>query len=105
MERANRKILDALCPVVNSLHDDWEDWLPHIGACINSSMCESTGKSPHYILYGEDKNLPYDLLARPQTPVYNVDYYVKQHMHVFKDIHANVRCRLKASRAEMMAQL
>lgn len=104
VERANRKILDALRPVVNSLHDDWEDWLPHIGACINSSMCESTGKSPHYILYGEDKNLPYDLLARPQTPVYNVDDYVKQHMHVFKDIHANVRYRLKASRAEMMAQ-
>lgn len=104
VERANRKILEALRPVVNSLHDDWEDWLPHIGACINSSMCESTGKSPHYILYGEDKNLPYELLASPQTPVYNVDDYVKQHMHVFKNIHANVRHRLQASRAEMMAQ-
>ena len=84
VERANRKILDALRPVVNSLHDDWEDWLPHIAACINSSVCESTGKSPHYILYGVDKNLPYDLLASPQYPVYNVDDYVKQHMHCFQ---------------------
>ncbi len=49
VERANRKILEVLRPVVNSLHDDWEDWLPHVGACINSSMCESTGKSPHTI--------------------------------------------------------
>ena len=104
VERANRKIQDALRPIVNSLYDDWEDWLPHVAACINSSVCESTGKSPHYILYGIDKNLPYDLLASPQKPVYNVDDYVKQHMHVFKNIHTQVRSKLQASRAEMMAK-
>ncbi len=59
VERANRKILDALRPVVSSLYDNWEDWLPHVKACINSSLCESTGKTPHYILYGVDKILPY----------------------------------------------
>ncbi len=50
------------------------------------------------------KNLPYDLLASSQTPVYNVDDYVKQHMHVFKGIHAKFLSRLQASRAEMMAR-
>ncbi len=55
-------------------------------------------------MYGEDKNLPYDLLTSPQTPVYNVDDYVKQHMHVFKGIHAKFLSRLQASRAEMMAR-
>ena len=63
VERANRKILEALRPVVGTLYEDWEDWIPQIGACINSSVCESTGKAPHYILYRVDKRLPYELLA------------------------------------------
>ncbi len=48
VEGANRKILEALRPVLNSLQGNWDDWLPHIAACINSSVSESTGKSPHY---------------------------------------------------------
>ncbi len=27
-ERANRKILQVLRPIVNDLYDNWEDWLP-----------------------------------------------------------------------------
>ena len=102
VERANRKILDVLRPVVNNLHDNWEDWVPHISACLNSAVNESTGKSAHYILYGVDKRLPYDLLSSPQHPVYNIEDYAKQHMHVFADIHAQVRGKLEASKTEMM---
>ncbi len=72
VERANRKILDALPPVVNNLQDNWEDWLPQVTACMNSSINESTGKSPHYIMYGVDKRLPYDLLASRRKAVYNI---------------------------------
>lgn len=104
VERANRKILETLRPIVNGLHDNWDDWLPHVAACINSSVCESTGKAPHYILYGVDKRLPYDLLAGPRKPVYNIEDYTTQHLHVFSDIHNKVRDKLQASRAEMMAQ-
>ncbi len=52
VERANRKILEVLRPIVNELSDNWEDWLPHVAASLNSSVNDSTGKSPHYILYG-----------------------------------------------------
>ncbi len=104
VERANRKILEALRPVVCSLYDSWEDWLPHVKACINGSLCESTGKTPHYILYGVDKVMPYELLAKPPKPVYNVDNYLDQHLHMSAKIHRKVRERLQASRAEMMAQ-
>ncbi len=89
VERAKRKILDALRPVVNSLHGNWDDWLSHIAACINSSVSESTGKPPHYILYGAD------ILANPQKPVYNTGSYAKQYMHVFTDIHTKVRLQHK----------
>ena len=104
VERTNRKILETLRPVVKDLYENWEDWLPHVAACINGSVCESTGKSPHYILYGVDKRLPYDLLTGPTKPVYNIDNYADQHLHVFSKIHKQVREKLLASRAEMMAQ-
>ncbi len=104
VERANRDTLDALWPVVNNLQDNMEDWLPQVTACINSSIKKSTGKSPHYILYGVNKRLPYDLLASRREPVYNIDDYASQQIQVFSDIHANVRNKLEASSADMIAK-
>ncbi len=103
VEGINRKILDALHPVVNSLHDNWDDWLLNIAACINTAVSECTAKSPHYILYGANKRLLYGILASPPKPAYNIDSYAKQHMHIFTDIHTKILNRLQTSGAEMMA--
>ncbi|RUM30633.1 MAG: hypothetical protein DSY32_02035 [Aquifex sp.] len=104
VERANRKILEVLRPAVGGLLENWEDWLPHVAASINSSVCESTGQSPYYILYGTEKRLPYDLLSSPQKPVYNFDDYAKSQLRVFSDIHTDVRDRLLASKATMSSE-
>ncbi len=103
VERANRKILEVLRPIVSEFLDNWEDWLPHVAASLNSSINDSTGKSPHYILYGVEKRLPYDLLTSPQQPVYNTDNYTQQQLHVLKKIHASVRSKLKTTKTEMIA--
>ncbi len=102
VENANRKILDVLRPIVNELLDNWEDWLPHVPASLNSSVNDSTGKSPHYILYGVEKRLPCDLLTSPQQPVYNTGNYTQQ-LNVFGKIHASVSSKLKATKTEIMA--
>ncbi len=52
VERANRKIFDVLLPVVYGLQHTWEDWLAYVAGSINSRVCESTGQSPHYIIFG-----------------------------------------------------
>ncbi len=91
VERANRKFLETLSPIVNDLLENWEDWLPHIAASINSSVNYSTEKFPHYILFGVEKRLPYDLLTSTQQPVYNMEKYS----------HSSVREKLKATKAEM----
>ncbi len=101
VERANRKILEVLRPIVNYLLDNWEDWLPHAAASINSSVNDSTGKSPHYILFGVKKRLHYDLLTSTPQPVYNIENYSQQQIHVFSKIHSSVRETLKAAKAEM----
>ncbi len=46
VECTKRKISEVFCPVVSELLQMWEDWVPHVGASINSSMCEPTGQSP-----------------------------------------------------------
>lgn len=102
VERTNKKILDVLRHYAGSFHESWEDWLPQVAASINGSVNSSTGKTPHYIIYGSDKRLPYDVLIQSPTPVYSMDDYAKQQIHAFQQIHQSVRERLKASREEMM---
>ncbi len=106
-ERANRKVLEVLSPIVNELLNNWEDWLSHVGASLNSSVNYSTGKSVHYILYGVEKRLPYDLLTSSQQPVYNTDNYTQQqlgkNLGKFWENHSSVRSKFKATKTEMMA--
>ena len=104
VERANRKVLDVLRPIVGGLLETWEDWIAHVAASINSSECESTGRSPYSIIYGREKRLPYDLLEQPQKPVYNMEDYSKGQLKVFSDIHRDVRRRLVASKTQMSTQ-
>ncbi len=63
VEHANRKFLDVLRPVVSGLQHRWEDWLAYVAASINSRFCKPTGQSPHYMIFGVEKRLPYDLLS------------------------------------------
>ena len=102
VERVNRKILEILRHVSGQFHEAWQDWLPHVAACINSSVNASTGKTPHYIVYGSEKRLPYDLLLQPRIPVYSVDDYSQNHLRALQIIHDSVRRSLHASRTEMI---
>lgn len=102
VERMNRSVLNVLRHVTKTLDNAWEDWLPQVAATINGSVNASTGKSPHYILYGDDKSLPYELLVQKMEPVYNLEDYSKRHIQVLKKIHQEVRTHLSASRAEMI---
>ncbi len=90
-----------LRPIVGRLVGTWEDWVSHVAACIISSICESTGKTPYSIVYGREKRLPYDLLEQPQKPLYNIEDYSKRQLKVFSDIRKDVKRRLLASKTEM----
>ncbi len=74
VEYADMKILDVLHPVVSGLQHAWEDWLAYVAASMNSRVCNSTGQSVHYIIFGVEKRLPYDLLGSSHSSVYNTNY-------------------------------
>ncbi len=104
MERANRKILDVLRPVVSGLQHTWEDWLAYVAASINIRVSESTGQSPRYNIFEIEKRFPYDLHSSYHSCVYNVDDYAKSQLKVFRDIHSNDRERLQEISEAMCLQ-
>ncbi len=75
VERSNHKILEILRTIVAGHLGTLEDWIPQVAATTNASVCESTCQSPHYILFGSPKRLPYDLLSSRQPPVYDPEDY------------------------------
>ncbi len=101
VERTDRKVLEILRHLAGHLHEIWEDWLWRVAASIDGSVNSSTGKTPHYIIFGYDKRLPYDVLLKSPSPLYNPGDYSKLQLHSFQTIHASVREKLKASREEM----
>ena len=98
VERANRKIIEALRHVTSDFPLNWDKWLTHICASINSSYNASINESPFYVLYGTDKRLPYDVLLEKPQPLYNPEDYVKSQRAVFQRIHQSVRSHLQQTK-------
>ncbi len=98
--RTNRKILEILWHLSGRLQETWEDWFSQVDACINSSVNSSTCKTPHYIAFGCDKKLSYDVLLQHPSPLCNLEDYSMLQLHSFQTIHASVRERLKTSRGD-----
>ncbi len=65
-------------------------------------MVPSTFPQAHYIIYGFDKRLPYDVLVDSPVPLHSLDDYSKLQHHCFQTIHESVREKLKASTKEML---
>ena len=104
VERANRKILEALRHVTSGFAQVWDNWLSHIAASINASYNSSINESPHYVLFGEDKRLPYDLLLSKPQPIYNVENFAKVMLSSFQRIHQSVKVHLRSSNSQALAR-
>ncbi len=94
--------IEILRHLVGHLHETWDDWLSQVAASIKSSVNSPTGKTPHYIIFGYDKRLPYELLLQSPSPLYKPEDYSKLQLHSFQTIHASVREKLKALREEVI---
>ena len=100
-ERANRRILDILRHIAAS-SSSWDTWIPQVACSLNSAIHSSCNESPHFILYGTDKRLPYEFLSSQPRPMYNFDDYVRLRLADFQRIHQFIHTRLTASQDEML---
>ncbi len=54
----------------------WDIWILHVTCALNTQINSTTGETPHYMLFGEDKILPYSLLESEPRLVYNYDDFI-----------------------------
>ncbi len=92
VERLNRKIITCLRTLIN----------PHSITCMGHM--DPTGETPHYILFGEDKNLPYLLLESEPRQVYNYDGFILTRISKFKEIYEHVRDHMKQYSQDLTKQ-
>lgn len=67
-ERLKSSILSLMRSLVDKASNTWDESLLMIQSCINGTFHSSIGESPHFLLYGTDKRLPYDLFRKQQHP-------------------------------------
>ncbi len=104
VERLNRKIITCLRTLINPHSIARDTWIPHVTCALNTQIYSATGETPHYILFGEDKNLPYSLLESEPRQVYNYDDFVLTRINTFKEIYQRVRDHMKQYSQDLTRQ-
>ena len=99
-ERLNRSILAIMKTLVPDNDHNWDDKVPTIQSSINSSYHAALGDIPHFVVYGRDKRLPYDLLNSSPRPNYT-DQYIPTMLKNKQDIFKTTRAHLLKEQIEM----
>ncbi|ROT65768.1 hypothetical protein C7M84_016256 [Penaeus vannamei] len=100
-ERLNGSILTFMRSLVDTTSDNWDDLLLTIQSAINSTFHSSLGDTPHFLLYGSDKRLPYDLFQTRRKPEYSDSVGAL----VFRKVHTSDSMRPKLALALTMLVL
>ena len=68
VERFNRTLLAMLAMFVSRKHDNWDDLLPFMMLAYNTTVHTTTGFTPYRLVFGEECNLPGNLVHRELRP-------------------------------------
>ena len=62
VERLNRTLINMLSAFTSDVVNDWDIHLPYLLMAYRTSVHSSTGCTPHIMVYGNEANLPIDLV-------------------------------------------
>ena len=68
VERFNRTLLAMLAMFVSQEHDNWDDLLPFMMLAYNTTVHTTTGFTPYRLVFGDECNLPGNLVHRELRP-------------------------------------
>lgn len=96
-ERFNRTLHNLLRTLPVSRKRDWVACLPQVVFSYNSTPHQSTGESPHFLMFGQEPRLPVDfLLGREPQPIEgSVHDWVLEHQTRLQVAFAGARERLQ----------
>ncbi len=103
VERQNGKILNQLRSLGSNSHA-WDIWMPQVAASLNSSLHASIGDTTHFVVFGQDKRLPYASLLAKEEPIYNYDDYVRVRVSDFQKTFKRLTDNIAMSREKWNAQ-
>ena len=67
-ERMNRTLLNMLAKCIDEDQTNWSQQLPYVLMAYRASVHESTGYTPHFLVFGTETTLPLDLMYPPPPP-------------------------------------
>ena len=93
IERMNRSLLNMLAKCIDEDQTNWSVKLPYVLMAYRSSVHESTGFTPHYLVFGHEISLPLHLMYRlpPGTTPVDVNDWVLQKEEAFRQAYELVR--------------
>lgn len=100
IEKFNRTMIDTVAVLLDpEKHQrDWDEVLQYALMAYRSSVQESTGESPHMMMYGEDMVLPIDLYSSPVNQEHETELrtdYARELRHNLREAHDRARGALK----------
>ena len=58
IERTNCTLLNMLANITDTHQQNWSEHLPYVMLAYQTSVHESTGHTPHFLIYGHEVTLP-----------------------------------------------
>lgn len=77
VERRNRDIKSQLAIAVENHHKTWAKHLPAIRFAVNTTMCNATGYTPAYLLYGNEIRHPLDAQVDLRKIASNENFHIE----------------------------
>ena len=96
IERMNRTLQNMLAKCINAEQNNWSQHLPYVMMAYRSSVHESTGYTPKFLVHGRETSLPlYLMFPSPKSDCpTNVHEFVHQRKQAFQRAIALVRDNL-----------
>jgi transposase InsO family protein len=96
VERLNHTIEDMLSKFVSKHQKNWDKYLLFLMMAYRSSVHETLGETPCFMMMGREATLPVDLIYRRYKTHENdlIPEYVETLMNRLEKVHEVVRCKL-----------